>query len=168
MISLLANVLTLSLISYDRYFGIVHSLKSRITSKKSYLYITFIWIMSAILSFPSYFYRVYIEKKWSDFVERHCDDNGWPISLVKDENGCVVEMTRPLKKLYYTLIILFLFILPFFIMTISYCKIIGTLWRNDEDVGDRRYSRKATEIIIKRRKKVDKLFKFFVSLLKII
>jgi hypothetical protein len=130
MVSIIASVLTLSLISCDRYIGIVHPLKSKIiTSKISYyLIIAAVWIVSILISIPTFIYRTYTERKWADFVERNCDDLGWPISLVKDENGCVLKATRPLKRIYYTSVIILLFFLPLIIMTITYSIMIKKLW----------------------------------------
>ena len=152
MVSIIASVLTLSLISCDRYIGILHPLKSKIITKKSYYFlIASIWIVSIIISIPTYVYRTYTERKWSDFVERHCDDLGWPVSLVTDENGCVLKTVRPLKRIYYTTVILFLFFLPLLIMSITYSIIIRKLW-NDDIIGES-YSFN-NETLIKKRKRV--------------
>ena len=152
MVSIIASVLTLSLISCDRYIGILHPLKSKIITKKSYYFlIASIWIISIIISIPTYVYRTYTERKWSDFVERHCDDLGWPVSLVTDENGCVLKTVRPLKRIYYTTVILLLFFLPIFIMSITYSVIIKKLW-NSNVIGEAASMNK--EIVLKKRKKV--------------
>ena len=133
MVSIIASVLTLSLISCDRYIGIVHPLKSKIiTSEISYYFIiAAIWIISIIISIPTFIYRTYTERKWSDFTERNCDDLGWPVKLIKDEKGCVLKTTRPLKRIYYTTVIISLFFIPMIIMTVTYSIMIKKLWSND-------------------------------------
>jgi hypothetical protein len=133
MVSIIASVLTLSLISYDRYTGIIHPFRSKINNNWRYLLIIgSIWLVSLTISLPIYIFRTYTERKWSDFVERTCDDSGWPIELVKDENGCVLKASRTIKRIYYTSIILFLFFLPLIIMMITYSIIIYKLWVKNE------------------------------------
>jgi hypothetical protein len=152
MVSIIASVLTLSLISCDRYIGILHPLKSKIITRRSYyFFIAAIWIVSIVISIPTYVYRTYTERKWVDFVERHCDDLGWPVSLVKDDNGCVLKTIRPLKRVYYTTVILSLFFLPIFIMSITYSIVIKKLWTNDV-IGEIASVNK--ELVIRKRKKV--------------
>lgn len=131
MVSIIASVLTLTVISCDRYFGIAHPLKARITSKRTSFFICLIWLIAIIISVPSYIYRTYTERKWSDFKEKQCDDLGWPVSILKDENGCALKLTRPLKRIYYTTVILLLFFLPILIMSITYSIIICKLSKSE-------------------------------------
>ncbi len=128
MVSIIASVLTLSAIAYDRYHGIVHPLESRYSStNQCYIIITLIWIFSCVISIPTYIYRTYREQKWFDYDEKSCDDFGWPYELAFDSKGCVIKVQLE-KRVYYTTVILLLFFLPILIMSISYSIVINKLW----------------------------------------
>jgi hypothetical protein len=136
MISVLASVLTLLMIACDRYIGILHPFKSKVYIKKNYYFLAIglIWIISILISLPTYHYRRYQERQWSDFVEPMCDDSGWPIVLEMNEGGCATKATSPFKRIYYTFIIILLFFLPFLIMVFAYSIMIRKLWRNQEEL----------------------------------
>ena len=69
MVSLVASVLSLSAVSCNRFFGIMYPLRAKTTSGKSYIFIIpIIWIISLIVSLPSFIYRTYREVKWSDYI----------------------------------------------------------------------------------------------------
>jgi hypothetical protein len=78
MFSIISSVLTLSAISGDRYIGIVTPLKAK-QRRKSMYYVALglIWTVSALVSSPTYIYRVYSQRSWSDFTENYCDDSGY-------------------------------------------------------------------------------------------
>ncbi len=151
MVSVIASVLTLALISCDRYFGVIYPLEARITSKRSYIFITAIWLIAVLISVPSFIYRSYTERRWADFTENYCDDNGWPKTPVKSEIGCILKITQPSKQIYFTAVILLLFFLPIFIMLITYSIIIYKMWKS-EIVGESLSEDKKN--ILRRRKKV--------------
>lgn len=151
MVSIIASVLTLSAISCDRYLGIVHPFESRDSSDKNcYIIITLIWIFSIVISIPNYVYRTYREQHWLDYTKTTCDDYGWPYELTRDSEGCVVK-TQPEKRIYYTTVILLLFFLPIFIMTITYSVIIKKLWTKNV-IGEGALEIK--HAIVRRRRKV--------------
>ena len=150
MVSVLASVLTLSVVTCDRFMGIMYPLKARLTNRKSAYCIAVIWLLSIIIAAPNFIYRTYSERRWSDYVERHCDDSGWPISFSMRDDKCGF-ITRPLKRIYYTLVILLLFFLPILIMSITYSIIIRKLW-NAEAIGES-YSH-SRQLILKKKKKV--------------
>ena len=151
MVSVIASVLTLSLISCDRYFGVMYPLKARITSKRSYAFIAATWIIAVLISVPSFIYRSYTERRWADLTENLCDDNGWPKTLVKNEDGCVLKITQPSKQIYFTAVILLLFFMPILIMLITYSIIINKMWKSEilgESVSE------DNKNILRRRKRV--------------
>ena len=132
MVSIISSVLTLSIISCDRYIGIVHPLKSkRLKRQFYYLIIVIIWLVSVLISLPTFIFRTYTERKWSDFTERYCDDSGWPIELELDDSGCVKQTIRPYKRIYYTNVIVFFFFFPFAVMLLAYSLVIKKLWNNE-------------------------------------
>ncbi|CAF0919313.1 unnamed protein product [Brachionus calyciflorus] len=150
MVSVIASVLTLALISCDRYFGIAYPFKPKLTSKCTFLFIFLIWMISFLISMPSFIYRTYTERKWLDIVETQCNDLGWPVSVIVDDNGCVKQKTQPLKRIYFTIIILVLFFLPIFIMSITYSILIYKL--SKAEVLGERYSEEKRNFLIKRKK----------------
>ncbi len=131
MVSIISSVLTLSMISCDRYIGIVHPLKAKQQNKSIY-YVTVgvIWTVSVTVSLPTYLYRSFTEIKWSDFVEKNCDDSGWPSLFTVNNLDCLEKSSFSLKQIYYTIIIVFFFLLPFAIMVLAYTSIIRKLKRN--------------------------------------
>jgi hypothetical protein len=165
MVSIIASVLTLSLISCDRYIGIVHPLKSKIISSEiGYCFIiAAVWIISFLISIPTFVYRTYTERKWSDFTERNCDDLGWPVKLVKDKSGCVLRTTRPLKRIYHTTVVILLFFLPMIIMTVTYSIMIKKLWSNKDNKTTWRTSfNNKSDPITKRKKKATLMLLFLI------
>ena len=165
MVSIIAFVLTLSLISCDRYIGIVHPLKSKtITSRVSYcLIIIGVWIVSILISIPMYKYRTYTERKWSDYIERNCDDSGWPINFIKDENGCILKTIKRFKRIYYTSVIVVFFFLPMILITITYSIMIKKLWPSNDYVAERRNRhRTGLDPISKRKKKATMMLLFLI------
>lgn len=150
MVSIIASVLTLSSISLDRYFGIAHPFKTIITKKRSYYIIASIWIVSILISIPSYMYRTYTERKWADFTETHCDDIGWPTDLALDTNGCAHSKIQPIKRIYYTAVIVLLFFFPILIMSITYSFLIYKL--SKKLVLGESYSQEKRIDLVKRKK----------------
>lgn len=151
MVSIIASVLTLASISCDRYFGIAHPFKTIITKKRSFCIITSIWTFSILISIPSFIYRTYTERKWADFTETHCDDIGWPTALLVDANGCALKKIQPIKRIYYTAVILLLFFIPILIMSITYSFLIYKL--SKKQVLGESYSEEK-RMDLERRKKV--------------
>ena len=57
VLSLVASILTLTLISCDRFFGIVFALKARLTQRRWKTFILVLWIIAVSISAPLLFYR---------------------------------------------------------------------------------------------------------------
>jgi hypothetical protein len=132
MFTIISTVLTLCMISCDRYIGIVHPLKAKKLNKPMYYAaISVIWAISFTVSLPTYLYRSVTEIKWSDFVEQHCDDSGWPTDLKKTDLGCIEMSMKLYKKLYYTFVVLVFFFFPFVVTISAYLLIIRKLRRKD-------------------------------------
>ena len=127
MLSIVASVLTLSVVSCDRYMGVMYPLSFRMTTKRSFACILAIWLLSSIVAFPSFLYRTYTVRHWLDFVERQCDDLGWPISLSLNDKGCG-NIIRRGKRIYYISIVFIFFIVPMIVMSISYSILIRKIW----------------------------------------
>ena len=150
MVSIVAGVLTLVAIACDRYVGVMHPMRTRLSKRRIVASIIFIWLVSLTISLPSYVFRHYTERRWSDFVEVYCDDLGWPIELVEDEHGCA-HVTRPGKRIYYTTVSAIMFFLPMLVMGLTYSIMICKL-RRVEMIGEAASYGKQT--VFRKRKKV--------------
>ena len=150
MVSIVASVLTLVAIACDRYVGVMHPMRTRLSKRHIAASILFIWLVSLTIALPSYLFRQYTEQHWSDFVETYCDDFGWPIVLVHDENGCA-RVTRPAKRIYYTTVSAIMFFFPMLVMGVTYSIMICKL-RRVQMVGESASYQKQT--VLKKRKKV--------------
>ena len=146
MVSVIASVLTLVAVSCDRFIGVMYPFKPRLTTKHCSYCIGAIWLLSLIMALPTFFFRMYSERHWSDFVEQHCDDLGWPTTFIISEDGCG-QANSSIKRIYYTAVILTLFFLPLIIMSITYSIMIVKLWRIKE-IGES-YS----QLMIRRKKR---------------
>ena len=138
MVSIKSSVLTLAVISYDRYNGILYPLKTATTDNRNkyYLIIVFIWFVSLILSIPTYFYRTYTERLLLGTVRTSCGPfHRGSLENLNELTGLMIEssvnaLAITLKRLYYTLNICLLFFLPFLIMAVMYTIVIKKLWQN--------------------------------------
>ena len=136
VVSVVASVLTLAAVALERFVAVMSPLSAQrsLTMRRTLVCIGLIWTASLAIGAPSYMYRTYTERQWSDFVERHCDDMGWPVALINsDDDGCS-EISQPAKRIYHTLIIVMLFFLPIAVMAVTYSIMIGKMCRRDEYV----------------------------------
>ena len=126
--SLVSSVLTLTLISCDRFFGIVFAMKAHLTERKALPLIAVIWVVSVGLSTPLLFYRHQFSRVWANHVEIWCGDT-WPAvrHLDPDRNASIVS--HPSRTFYYTFISIVLYFIPIVVMTAAYSLIIWKLWR---------------------------------------
>ncbi|GJQ80969.1 hypothetical protein Trydic_g4786 [Trypoxylus dichotomus] len=101
----LASVMSLSAISYDRLTAIVLPKETRLNRKGSKILIALTWVFGIILASPLSFYRTYKERQWLDFLEKYCTEN---IIVV---------------NIYWHVIITMLVWLPLIIMLVCYTGI---------------------------------------------
>ncbi|ESO98043.1 hypothetical protein LOTGIDRAFT_174447 [Lottia gigantea] len=124
VVSLVASVLSLTLIAYDRFFGIVFAMKAHMSERKAKTSLLIIWLISSIVGSPILMYRRLKEREWADHTEQWCDDE-WPVYVYYDNNATVTTM--PLRKAYYTSVTVVLYFIPMLIMIVAYSVIIWTL-----------------------------------------
>ena len=114
--ALTASALTVMCIAFQRLAATLsrHGTGGGGTGDRaSALRIACVWAVSLCVSVPSYTNRTYTERHWSDFVERFCDDLGWPILLVAaGEHGSCSRISRPGKRFYYSLTIGLFYMAP--------------------------------------------------------
>ena len=135
MVSILASVFTLVAISCDRFVAVVYPLRTHLSHRATFLCICSMWALSALIALPAFYYRSYSEQHWSDFVQRQCDDVNWPITLVTNELGCVVEVTRVSKRVYFTAVIVLLFFLPMLVLLLTSTLMIRKLIVPDKHIA---------------------------------
>ena len=135
MVSILASVFTLVAVSCDRFVAVMYPLRAHLSNRSTFVCIFSIWALSALIALPTFYYRSYSEQHWSDFVQRSCDDMSWPITLVTNELGCVVEVTRVSKRVYFTAVILCLFFLPMIVLLLT-CTIMIRKLMGDTHIGE--------------------------------
>jgi hypothetical protein len=152
VVSVIAAISTLSIISYERFTGIVCNMKNKLTRKKSGIIVIWIWIFSSIAAAPALIYRKQFNRQWLDHVESWCSDD-WPktyVVQIVNDTECISNIEEPLRKIYYTFISCVLFFIPIIIMSICYCLIIFKLSGNQ--IPGENYLEK--QLLFKRRRNV--------------
>jgi hypothetical protein len=153
--SLIAAISTLSLISFDRFNGIVRTKREKLTTKQSIIMIILIWIFAFVMALPILMYRRQFTRQWANHVEKWCDDD-WPV-IYHTFNGtnCVEWIEKRYMKIYYTFISIILFFVPMIIMAICYFFIFQKLHEN-QIMSFYRKPSKEKNCLNKRKKKVIK------------
>ncbi|XP_042235943.1 orexin receptor type 2-like [Homarus americanus] len=125
--SLLASVLTLTVISVGRFVAVIFPLHARTSPDRAHRVIAVVWVTSALLSCPTLFYRELYSIKWANFTSWHCDEV-WPNEVKYDPvvRRCVT--TYDPKKLFYIILNTAFYFLPVGIMVISYSLVVWRLW----------------------------------------
>lgn len=118
-------MLSLTLIAYDRFFGIVFALKAHMTDRRARTSLILIWLSSALIACPTLIYRQLKVRVWKDHTERWCDDD-WPVSIGSDNN--ITTHSIPSRTAYYATVSVVLYFIPMIVMTLAYSRIIMKLW----------------------------------------
>lgn len=127
VLSLLASVLSLTLIAYDRFFGIVFAMRAHMTDKRASISLIFIWLVSFLVALPILLYRQQKSRQWLDHFEVWCDDT-WPGKY--DEDKIRIETTNSMKmrSAYFISVSVIMYFIPMLVMGIAYAVIIHKLW----------------------------------------
>ncbi|CAF0737775.1 unnamed protein product [Brachionus calyciflorus] len=153
---LIAAISTLSVISLERFKGIVCSMGRKITRRKAIKLIFLIWFFSSFAAFPILLYRKQYKRIWKNHIEIWCSD-AWPPSFIFEENTkCIKSVNEPLRRIYYTFISLVLFFIPIITMLFSYCLIIRKL-KNTKILSYFHENSSQKNLLNKRRQKVNLL-----------
>lgn len=135
VLCLVASVLSLTLIAYDRFFGIVFALKAHMTNRKARFSIGVIWLCSFIIAAPLLWFRELKERQWLDYTERWCDDT-WPVETKLVPGSNITLHYMPSRTIYFTFVSAVLYFFPMIVMTIAYSVIIRKL-RSSTIPGER-------------------------------
>lgn len=119
-----SSVLTLTIISIERFFAIVFPLKGKLSARTTGISIVISWIVSIAVASPHLIIRKYNEVQWKNRKEIWCDQN-WP-KIYKDKN-CATE--EPIKKIYYAVSGIVMYFVPICVMVFAYSIIAIKLMR---------------------------------------
>ena len=150
VLSLVCSILTLTVISCDRFFGIVFAMKAHLTERKARVFIVAVWICTICISSPLLAYRRQETRVWLNHTEIWCGDT-WP--SVQSLHPIYKEpiITYPSKTIYYTFVSVVLYFLPIFVMSFAYIFIILKLWSKRQPGV---HNDSATQLQNRRKKKV--------------
>ena len=136
-LSVNVSVLTLVLISIDRYKGITKPLSHRPRKRHTYIKIILIWFFSTICAIPQAVFYTF------DYI-----DEETPFCHVKGEETSV---KMKVFHAYNIFLVLVEYIIPLFVMSITYSCISSRLWKS---VTPGEGSRLQSKIILKNKQKV--------------
>ncbi|XP_077981846.1 cholecystokinin receptor-like [Glandiceps talaboti] len=116
LLSSSCSVFMLTAMSVERYFVIVHPLlaKSVITLGRARRVIITVWVIAIIFSFPPLFYKRHFSWEFDNHPTHHSCRTVWPYKV--------------LGKVYSIYLLLGMYLIPLFIMTYCYTRIIYELW----------------------------------------
>ncbi|XP_030758668.1 substance-K receptor-like [Sitophilus oryzae] len=72
---LMASVISMSAITYDRLISILLPNETRINQTKAKIVIFCTWLIGIVLSVPLAIFRTYKERQWKNFDETYCTEN---------------------------------------------------------------------------------------------
>ena len=117
MLSIIASVLTIFVISVGRYFAVFHPLKGKFL-RKPRLMTFFIWGVSVLITCPTvYPYQLYQRV------------SGGPFYCVVEWPGSLAPQTNEIQQIYYLLIFVVLYCVPLATTSIIYFAIGWRLWK---------------------------------------
>ncbi|XP_062909358.1 neuropeptide Y receptor type 5-like isoform X2 [Mobula hypostoma] len=114
ILSVSVSIYTLMTIGVDRYYAVCHPLKSRMGRSRSKILIAVIWMVSfSIASVQLLVSRAKYLSVESE-SEMICLETGWP--------------SNTYRKIYTLFLLLFTYMLPLFILTVTYWNVGLRLW----------------------------------------
>ena len=127
VMSVVAAISTLTLISIERFKGIVCLMEERMRRRTAVILVILVWLFSITVALPTLYYRQQFKRVWRNHVEIWCSDS-WPYQIEYFPNSdCISKVIEPLRQIYYTFISLVLFIIPILVLLICNCLIIRKL-----------------------------------------
>jgi len=122
-----SSVLTLSAVAYDRFMAVIFPLRARLGERKARYFIFFNWIVSAAVASPFLKYRIVTEIQWADFVQVSCSET-FPTYISWEAETNQFVHGHLAKKMFYSILMIMMFLVPVLMMTICYTLIIMKLY----------------------------------------
>ncbi|KAK3591706.1 hypothetical protein CHS0354_019471, partial [Potamilus streckersoni] len=119
VMSVTASVLTLTVISIERFLAIVFPLKAKMSKLAAGIAMATTWILSAGVASPHLVVRNQYEYFWANSHEIQCDEV-WPMVYV--DTQC--NSHTPGKTIYYTVEGVIMYFIPIAIMLTAYSLIV--------------------------------------------
>ncbi|KAL9983708.1 hypothetical protein ACROYT_G005925 [Oculina patagonica] len=120
-ISIAATVLTMMLISFDRFYAIFFPLREKIFRKPKILS-AIIWILSFVLMVP---YPILFRVEFDPFINDYVCLQVWPW---EDPNDPTFQETYRVLKIFHSTVFVVLYALPLAITIVIYFLICRKLW----------------------------------------
>jgi len=121
-VSIAATVLTMMLISIDRFYAVFYPLREKIFRKPKILSGT-IWILSFVLMLP---YPMLFQVQFNSSRNVYKCLQVWPW---EDPNGPTFKETRLVLKIFHSIVFVMLYALPLSIIIVIYFLICRKMWR---------------------------------------
>ncbi|XP_071808555.1 neuropeptide FF receptor 2-like isoform X3 [Asterias amurensis] len=118
-VSVHVSILTLTVVAGDRYFAILHPLKSRVIKRNAGLVIAILWTVAFLINIPLLLNMRYVDFTWSDGSE-----TSWCYEFWVTDDG---TEDKTVRAMYTTLMCILVYILPLLLMSVTYIRIGCTL-----------------------------------------
>ncbi|XP_038060336.1 neuropeptide FF receptor 2-like [Patiria miniata] len=118
-VSIHVSILTLTVVAGDRYFAILHPLKSRVIKRNAGLVIGIVWLIAFLINIPMLLNMKHTTHTWDDGQVI-----SWCYEYWEGEDRRHQELIR---AVYTTLLFVGVYVLPLFLMSVTYIRIGCTL-----------------------------------------
>ncbi|XP_012145303.1 tachykinin-like peptides receptor 86C [Megachile rotundata] len=150
-VTVASSVLTLVVISFDRYMAIMRPLKHRMSRKRTVIIVFLIWTISSVLALPCLLYSTTESRRYSNGRSRISCYLLWP-------DGSYLNSKI---EYFYNLVFLSVtYLIPMTVMAICYSFMGRKLW-GSKSIGELTYNQKKS---IKSKRKVVKMFIIVVTI----
>lgn len=121
-LSYTASILILVVVCTERYLAIVHPIKCRamLTRSRLRVVIGVVWILAAVYASPRFFYVETISNRL----------NTGDVDII-----CIANIKKHNKNVLDAVNLVFLYLLPLFLMSCLYTRIAVGLWRSSATLG---------------------------------
>jgi len=118
VLAVTCSVLTLTVISIERFFAIVFPLRGKMSTTVMSVSIGLCWLVSAGIASPHLSIRKHIVYNWKDREEIFCTE-AWPKYYINKD----CESGEPGRKIYYTVEGVVMYFIPVVVMIAAYTVI---------------------------------------------